>query len=36
MEKVIGEPWFQRLTLKAVLNYDFYWNKYNFYIKIET
>jgi hypothetical protein len=35
-KKVIGEPWFPELTLKTVLNYDFYWNKCNLYIKIET
>jgi hypothetical protein len=35
-KKVIGEPWFPGLTLKTALNWDFYWNKYNLYIKIEV
>jgi hypothetical protein len=34
-KKVIWEPWFPGLTLKTVLNLDFYWNKCNLYIKIE-
>jgi hypothetical protein len=36
MKKVIGEPWFPGLTLKALLNWDSYWNKYTLYIQIET
>jgi hypothetical protein len=35
-QKVIGEPWFSGLTLKTVLNWDFYWNKCTLYIKIQT
>jgi hypothetical protein len=26
-ERVIGEPWFPKLTLKTLLNWDLYWNK---------
>jgi hypothetical protein len=33
---VIGEPWFSGLTLKTVLNWDFYWNKCTLYIEIQT
>jgi hypothetical protein len=29
------EPWFPGLTLKTVLNWDFYWNKCTLYIKIQ-
>jgi hypothetical protein len=36
MKSVIGEPWFQGLTLKTVLNWDLYWNKCTLYIEIET
>jgi hypothetical protein len=36
IKKVIEEPWFPGLTLKTVLNWDFYWNKYTFYIKIQS
>jgi hypothetical protein len=32
----VGKPWFPGLTLKTVLNWDFYWNKCTLYIKIET
>jgi hypothetical protein len=35
-EKVTGEPWLAGLTLKTVLNWDFYWNKCTLYIKIQT
>jgi hypothetical protein len=35
-KNVFGEPWFPGLKLKTVLNYDFYWDKYNLYIEIET
>jgi hypothetical protein len=33
---MIGESWFPGLALKTVLNWDFYWNKYCLYIKIEA
>jgi hypothetical protein len=36
LKKVIGEPWFPGLTLKTVLNWDFYCNKCTLYIKILT
>jgi hypothetical protein len=35
-KEVIGETWFPGLTLKTVLNGDFYCNKCTFYTKIET
>jgi hypothetical protein len=35
-KKVIAETLFPGLTLKTVLNRDFYWNKYTLYIKIPT
>jgi hypothetical protein len=36
VKKVIGELRFPGLTLKTVLNWNFYWNKCTLYIKIQT
>jgi hypothetical protein len=33
---MIGEPWFPGLTLKTLLNWDLYWNKYTLYVKIKA
>jgi hypothetical protein len=36
LKKITGESWFPGLTLKTLLNWDLYWNKYTLYIKIEA